>query len=146
MPIDRRKEAEERMQATEQRLAARAAELEARAGRAGADRRALEAEREAFHVEKQQERWRLAEQRRTMSEKLMRQRARLRRRRDDFDARETALRQLRADLLRAQQQTLEMRLAAEELWARLRGRGTTADSGSMRPVPRFGRRRANGRG
>lgn len=71
-----------------------------------------------------------------MSEKLMRQRTRLRRRRDDFDARETALRQLRADLLRAQQQTIEMRLAAEELWARLRGKAAAADSGPMRPQQR----------
>jgi hypothetical protein len=136
VPIYRRKEAEERLQATEQRLAARAAELEAKRVELLADRRALETEREAFHVEKQQERWRLAEQRRTMSEKLMRQRARLRRRRDDFDARETALRQLRADLLRAQQQTLEMRLAAEELWARLRGKGAAADASSLRSGPR----------
>jgi hypothetical protein len=136
VPVYRRKEAEARIEMAEQRLAARASELEAKRAELAADRKTFEAEREAFGVHRQEERWRLAEQRRTMSEKLMRQRARLRRRRDDFDARETALRQLRADLLRAQQQTLEMRLAAEELWARLRGKGSAADAGPARPHPR----------
>jgi hypothetical protein len=130
--VYRRKEVEERIATTEQRIASRSAELEAKRAELVADRKTFEAEREAFFVQRQEERWRLAEQRRTMSEKLMRQRVRLRRRRDDFDAREMALRQLRADLLRAQHQTLEMRLAAEELWARLRGKGAAADIAASR--------------
>ncbi len=130
--VYRRKEVEERIATAEQRIAARSAELEAKRAELMADRKALESEREAFFIQRQEERWRLAEQRRTMSEKLMRQRVRLRRRRDDFDAREMALRQLRADLLRAQHQTLEMRLAAEELWARLRGKGVAADIAASR--------------
>ena len=102
-----------------------------------AERDALESEREAFVAERQAERHRLADQRRVMSEKLTRQRARLRRRRDDFDAREMALRQLRADLLRMQQQTLEMRLGAEEQWARMRGKGRrpTAAVAGRSPKP-----------
>jgi hypothetical protein len=119
---------DQRAEGLERRLAARAAELDARRAELVADRQALETEREAFYVERQEARWRLAEERRAISEKLTRQRARLRRRREDFDARETALRQMRADLLRSQQQTLEMRLAAEELWARLRAKGAAANA------------------
>lgn len=131
-------ESERRLAAAERQLAARSAELEARRRELQeeresleAERDALESERDAFVAERQAERHRLADQRRQMSEKLMRQRARLRRRRDDFDAREMALRQLRAELLRTQQQTLEMRLGAEEQWARLRGKAG-AEAGPAR--------------
>jgi hypothetical protein len=134
-------ENERRLAAAERQLATRAAELEGRRRELAAerealeaDREALESEREAFVAERQADLHRLADQRRVMSEKLMRQRARLRRRRDDFDAREMALRQLRADLIRMQHQTLEMRLGAEEQWARLRGKG--ADGGLSRAEPR----------
>ena len=128
-------ENERRLVAADRQLAARAAELEARYRELKEEREALESERdaleserEAFVAERQAERHRLADQRRVMSENLMRQRARLRRRRDDFDVREMALRQLRADLLRMQQQTLEMRLGAEEQWARMRGKGPSGDA------------------
>jgi hypothetical protein len=134
-------ENERRLAAAERQLATRAAELEGRRRELAAerealetDREALESEREVFVAERQADLHRLADQRRVMSEKLMRQRARLRRRRDDFDAREMALRQLRADLIRMQHQTLEMRLGAEEQWARLRGKG--ADGGPARAEPR----------
>jgi hypothetical protein len=117
----------QRLAVAERQLAARAAELEGRRRELAIERDALAAEREAFIAERQADLVRLAEQRRVMSEKLMRQRARLRRRRDDFDARELALRQLRAELLRMQQQTLEMRLGAEEQRVRNRGKGSAAE-------------------
>jgi hypothetical protein len=128
-------ETERRLAAAERQLASRAAELEALRRDLAAERETLEAERKDFVAERQADLYRLAEQRRAMSENLMRQRARLRRRRDDFDAREMALRQLRAELLRMQQQTLEMRLGAEEQWARQRGKGAAAD-GPSRADPR----------
>ncbi len=56
-----------------------------------------------------------------MSGELDKERQKLKRRRDDLDARRAALKQLRSDVTRTQRETLEMRLATEELWTRLCG-------------------------
>ncbi len=45
----------------------------------------------------------------------------LRRRRDDLESRRDSIKQLRGEVTRTQQETLEMRLATEELWVRLCG-------------------------
>jgi hypothetical protein len=68
-----------------------------------ADRRKLEAERRDAEAE-------LAQREKAWQE-----------RHDALEARATALEQLRGDVAKAQEETLEMRLATEELWARLCG-------------------------
>ncbi len=84
-------------------------------------RRQLAEERITFGEQSQALRQRLAsEQQRAIAEndKTWRE---LKRQSDELAARQAVLERLRADLARAQQEALEIRLATEELWARLCG-------------------------
>jgi chromosome segregation ATPase len=63
----------------------------------------------------------LAKERKCSEEEIARQRDAVRRRADQLDVREAAIEQLQADVAHAQRETLEMRLASEELWAQLSG-------------------------
>lgn len=69
--------------------------------------------REAFN--------RIAAQRAQFEAEVQQQKAALRKRREQLDSREAALGQLRGKLAHTQYETLEMRLATEELWAQLSG-------------------------
>jgi len=86
-----------------------------------ANRERLEAERleHEGHVERERTKA-LDEQKRTAAE-LTRQRESLQRRTEHLDSREAALEQLRAEVNRGQRESLETRLATEELWAQMAG-------------------------
>ncbi len=84
-------------------------------------RRQLAEERARHAQTAQAERQRLAEGERRTIAQHDRIRRDLARQSDELAARHAALERMRADIARSQQEALEMRLATEELWARLCG-------------------------
>jgi fused signal recognition particle receptor len=75
--------------------------------------------RSEFTAAMKRDREKLAHERRRFAAEQEHAHQELMRRADDLAARQAALEGLRADVLRAQRETLELRLATEELWARL---------------------------
>jgi hypothetical protein len=73
----------------------------------------------------EQRHWEL--QRQSETAELARERRMLERRGQLLDSRRTALEQLRAELMRRQRETLEVRLATEELWAQMSHEVSAAD-------------------
>jgi DNA repair exonuclease SbcCD ATPase subunit len=86
-----------------------------------ANRERLENERLEFDANMQRERQKSLEDQKRNSAELARQRESLQRRTEHLDSREAALEQLRAEVNRGQRETLETRLATEELWAQMAG-------------------------
>jgi len=84
-------------------------------------RQQLDFERDRQREEAHAELDKLANERRRAEAELEKKKTTLKRRGDDLDARRSALKQLRLEVTRTQRETLEMRLATEELWARLCG-------------------------
>ncbi len=84
-------------------------------------REQLRQAREELSEEARQQRRRLAEQQRAALAEIDRQREAVRRRGEHADKAHTALEQLRSELGRMHRETLEIRLATEELWAQLSG-------------------------
>jgi chromosome segregation ATPase len=84
-------------------------------------RRQLTIDREAIEEQAEADRRRMADERAAMLDELNEQKQALKRRGDEIDARRAAVRQLQEEVARTQRETLEMRLATEELWARLCG-------------------------
>jgi len=81
----------------------------------------LTRERESFRREAKIEEQRLSEERCRLEGEFEAKQAVFKQRREDVDSRQQALKTLRDELRAAQRETLEMRLATEELWARLQG-------------------------
>jgi hypothetical protein len=84
-------------------------------------RRLLDDERATFAQFVQAERQRLTEDEQHAAADQDKIRRELKRRSDELTARHRALERMRSDIARAQSEGLEMRLATEELWARLCG-------------------------
>jgi hypothetical protein len=82
---------------------------------------ALERDRQAFQESQQAERERLDQQRALMLSELESERAALARRSEQLDHSKTALDEVREELQRVHGETLEIRLATEELWAEISG-------------------------
>lgn len=82
-------------------------------------RRQLVEDRRKWEEELQQERQRLAAHWRREMDELEQKRAALRRRSEQVDRSRVALQQVREDLRRVHRETLEIRLASEELWVQL---------------------------
>ena len=110
---------EQQLQDRECRLGEQETQLAVALEQLATQRQQLQAQREAF--ERQRSDWwqhQRAEQRK-MRAALRQRRQRLRWQREQLDRREAALLRLREDLAQTHRQTLELRLVAEELWARL---------------------------
>jgi chromosome segregation ATPase len=88
--------------------------------------RELAEQRVAFTRYAETERGKIAEERRQASATLDAQLRELKRQEVELASRLAALETLRADVTRSQQEALELRLATEELWARLSGDQQTA--------------------
>jgi chromosome segregation ATPase len=114
-------EATDKLQAREQHLDDAERMLTEQQAQIDDERLWLEDERASLGREVHAERRKLADDRREADGELEKERQKLRRRQEDLEARQTALQQLRSDLAHTQRDTLEMRLATEELWARLCG-------------------------
>ncbi len=84
-------------------------------------RRALLAQREELHRREQKRSQAAADQRDKMQVELEAKRKQLALRSEQLDCAQTALRHLRAELSEMHRQTLELRLATEELWMQLSG-------------------------
>lgn len=84
-------------------------------------RRQLAADRAAWQEQLDLDRARLADERRRAEAELDKARQLLHAREDHLQRRSAAVDQLRAEVMRAQRETLEMRLATDELWAQLAG-------------------------
>jgi septal ring factor EnvC (AmiA/AmiB activator) len=98
----------------EQMLAADQAEVQRQ-------RNQLALARSRFAEETETERQRTAQQQERLAVDHDKARLELKRQADELAARQTVLEQMRADVSRSQQEVLEIRLATEELWARLCG-------------------------
>lgn len=81
----------------------------------------LDRERERLDAQAKTDRQRLAEQQRRQQAELIKKKESLGRRGEQLDHRRTALKQLRSDLMVLHRETLELRFAAEELFAQLSG-------------------------
>ncbi len=79
------------------------------------------AQRDAWQVQADEERHKLADDRRRNQAEQMMERESLAKRSQHLQLRTAALEQTRGELMRQQRETLEMRLASEELWAQLAG-------------------------
>lgn len=99
---------------TEQSLAAEECEVRGL-------RRKLLAQREQLERLEQKRRQEAADERDALQVELESKRKQLDRRGEDLDRAQTALRHLRAELSTMHRETLELRLAAEELWMQLSG-------------------------
>ncbi len=84
-------------------------------------RKQLAAERQAGHEQCAEQRLRLAEERRRADLDLNRRLEALKHHGEQLERRETAVEQLRNDVLRTQRETLELRLATDEIWAQMSG-------------------------
>jgi chromosome segregation ATPase len=84
-------------------------------------RRQLAADRLAWQEQLDMDRARMADERRRAEAELDKARQLLRARDDHLQRRSAAVDQLRAEVMRAQRETLELRLATDELWAQLSG-------------------------
>ncbi len=84
-------------------------------------RRQLAADRAAWQEQLDMDRARLADERRRAEAELDKARQLLHAREDHLQRRGAAVDQLRAEVMRAQRETLELRLATDELWAQLAG-------------------------
>ena len=111
----------ETLQAGQQRLKAAEAELADAQGKAQSLGEQLSGDRREAQEEIQRQRRRLAEEQRRQTADLERQRQAVQRRSDHVDHCRAALEQLRAELGRMHRETLEIRLATEELWVQLSG-------------------------
>ena len=98
----------------EQMLAADQAEVQRQ-------RNQLALARSRFAEETEAQRQRAAQQQERLTAEHDKARLELKRQADELAARQTVLEQMRADVSRSQQEVLEIRLATEELWARLCG-------------------------
>ncbi|HEV3136652.1 MAG TPA: hypothetical protein VGZ26_02090, partial [Pirellulales bacterium] len=78
-------------------------------------------ERATYAEQTQADRGRLAQEQQRAVAEHDKARHELQRQSDEMAARQTVLERMRTDLARAQQESLEIRLATEELWARLCG-------------------------
>ncbi len=107
--------------ARNQQKTAKAAERRVEEAREEADnlRKELQEARRQFHEEARQQRQRMAAEQRTAFAEIERQRESVRRRAEHVDQSRAALEQLRAELSGMHRETLEIRLATEELWAQL---------------------------
>ena len=85
------------------------------------ERQQLQCDRRQFERQQRRDREAFETERNQHDAEVRRQTQRLNHRRDGLDSRETALAQLQAELGASQKDVLEMRLAAEEVWARLAG-------------------------
>ncbi|MEX2114817.1 MAG: hypothetical protein WD845_16610 [Pirellulales bacterium] len=99
---------------TEQMLSAAHAEVQRQ-------RQELAQEHTRFAEETEAQRRRAAEEQQRMAAEHDKTRAELKRQADELAARQNVLEQMRGDMSRSQQEVLEIRLATEELWARLCG-------------------------
>lgn len=86
----------------------------------------LNEERERLAAQQRHDRLELAELRRRAEAEASERQTALERRSEELDFRRAAIRREQEDLAAAQHETLEMRLAAEELWTRLSGTLPTA--------------------
>jgi chromosome segregation ATPase len=86
----------------------------------------LYAEQTAWHADVTGERQRLVDDRDKFDREVAKKKQVLRQRREDLDRRRDAIKRLREEVADAQRETLEMRLATEELWARMSGTTPTA--------------------
>ena len=112
--LARYEERAQHLDKAESLLAAQHAQLEEEHRRLALDRQTAREQAEA-------DRRRLAEEREAMLADLDQQKLAFRRRSDELDSRQAAIRQMQGEVARVQRETLEMRLATEELWARLCG-------------------------
>jgi len=85
-------------------------------------RKKLDAEREQVEARARHDRRQLAERQRRAEEELDNKKKALARKVENLDQRRAAIEQLQADVTRMHRESLEMRLATEELWAQLSGR------------------------
>lgn len=81
----------------------------------------LHAERERLAAQAKHDRLELAEQRRRLEHDAAEKRLSLERQSEQLDFRRAAVKQEQAELAESQRETLEMRLAVEELWTQLSG-------------------------
>lgn len=81
----------------------------------------LHAERERLAIQAKHDRLELAEQRRRLEHDAAEKRQSLERQSEQLDFRRAAVKQEQAELAETQRETLEMRLAVEELWTQLSG-------------------------
>ncbi len=84
-------------------------------------REQLRQERQQFSEETRRERRRMADEQRTALAEVEKQREAVRHRAEQVDRSCAALEQLRTELARMHRETLEIRLATEELWVQLSG-------------------------
>lgn len=84
-------------------------------------RQRLEQERERLEVQARADRQKVVEQQRRQMADFARQKQALQRRGEQLDHRHSAMQQMRAELAELHRETLEMRFAAEEIWAQLNG-------------------------
>jgi predicted nucleic acid-binding Zn-ribbon protein len=104
----------EKLERAEAMLSGQQAEIDRERGRL-ADSRA------AFAETMDEERQKLAAERQRSAAENERLQKEFKRQADELAARQAALERMRSDVARAQQEALEVRLATEELWARLCG-------------------------
>jgi len=110
---------EQWLQHRESQLSEQDAELAAALDRLALEREQLVQERAAFRKQQAQWQQRRDEADRASQIRNARQRDDILRRREQLEQQETVLHRLRDDVAAIHRQTLELRLAAEELWARL---------------------------
>lgn len=112
---------ESRLDAQERRLIAEEQLCERHLAELQTARQAAEREREELQEQLKTERQRIVAEQRRAAKEIEQQRRRFADDAADLDGRREALEQMRADLNRVHRESLEMRLATEELWAQLSG-------------------------
>jgi len=90
------------------------------------DRQRLQREREQIHQQARKDRQRVATRQRQDEGEILGKKQVLDRQTDNLEQRSTALEQLQAEVSRIHQETLEMRLATETLWAQMSSKTTPA--------------------
>ncbi|MBX3411404.1 MAG: hypothetical protein KF708_01710 [Pirellulales bacterium] len=112
---------ENRLEAQERRLVSEEQLCERHLTELQGARQAAEGEREELQEQLKLERQRLVTEQRRAAKELEQQRRRFADEAAELDGRREALEQMRADLNQVHRESLEMRLATEELWAQLSG-------------------------
>jgi hypothetical protein len=92
-----------------------------------AERDLLARQRQAWEAEQRRDQQQLDEARRRLDDESQKRHAQLAARESALDTQQAALEQLRNEILAAHRQALQMRLAAEQLWAQLKGLMTPAE-------------------